>query len=115
MKLLFDQNLSARLVVRLEDLFPQSIHVKTLGMTQSDDSSIWNYARDQGFTLVSKDSDFQQRSLVLGAPPKVVWLRIGNCRTSQIEDLIRIHAVELHTFEREASSSLLILSPAANT
>jgi predicted nuclease of predicted toxin-antitoxin system len=53
MKLLFDQNLSARLVVRLEDLFPQSVHVKTLGMTQSDDSSIWNYARDRGFTLVS--------------------------------------------------------------
>ncbi len=53
MKLLFDQNLSARLVVRLEDLFPQSIHVKTLGMTQSDDSIIWNYARDQGFRLVS--------------------------------------------------------------
>jgi len=72
MKLLFDQNLSSALVSRLSDLFPESIHVKNVGVMQSDDGVIWSYAREHGFTTVSKDSDFQQRSLLFGAPPKVV-------------------------------------------
>ncbi|MBI2518419.1 MAG: DUF5615 family PIN-like protein [Opitutae bacterium] len=110
MKLLFDQNLSGSLVGRLSDLFPESTHVKSTGMTKSDDSAIWNYAKASGFTIVSKDSDFQQRSLLLGAPPKVVWLRVGNCPTSRIEKLLRDHSVELHTFETNPAQSLLILS-----
>lgn len=110
MKLLFDQNLSGSLVGRLSDLFPESAHVKSIGMTQSDDSAIWSYAKTSGFTIVSKDSDFQQRSLLLGAPPKVVWLRVGNCPTSRIEKLLRDHSVELHTFETNPAQSLLILS-----
>ena len=110
MKLLFDQNLSGSLVGRLSDLFPESTHVKSIAMMQSDDSAIWTYAKAGGFTIVSKDSDFQQRSLLLGAPPKVVWLRVGNCPTSQIEKLLRDHSVELHTFEPDPTQSLLILS-----
>ena len=110
MKLLFDQNLSSDLVRRLSDLFPESIHVKDLGMMRSEDGVIWTYARENGFVIVSKDSDFQQRSLVLGAPPKVVWLRVGNCPTRQIEKLLRDHSVELHTFETDELQSLLILS-----
>ena len=110
MKLLFDQNLSRDLVRRLSDLFPQSVHVKDLQMTQSEDSVIWNYARDQGFVIVSKDSDFQQRSLLLGSPPKVVWLRVGNCATKHIEKLLRENSIELHTFETDELQSLLVLS-----
>lgn len=109
MKLLFDQNLSDDLVRTLLDLFPESNHVKILGMMKADDGSVWNYARDNGYVIVSKDSDFQQRSLVLGAPPKVVWLRVGNCPTKQIEKLIRDHSVELHTFEADELQSYLIL------
>jgi len=110
MKLFFDQNLSSDLVRRLSDLFPESSHVKSLGMMTADDDAIWTYARRNGLTIVSKDSDFQQRSMVLGAPPKVVWLRVGNCPTSRIEKLLRDHSVELHTFEVDALQSLLILS-----
>jgi predicted nuclease of predicted toxin-antitoxin system len=110
MKLLFDQNLSSALVVRLSDLFPESNHVKNIRMMKSDDSVIWAYARENGFTIASKDSDFQQRSLLLGAPPKVVWLRVGNCPTSRIEQLIRDRSVELHTFEADPTQSLLVLS-----
>ena len=109
MKLLFDQNLSSDLVRRLADLFPGSNHVKDLGMIRSDDGVIWTYARDNGFMIVSKDSDFQQRSLVLGAPPKVVWLRVGNCPTSRIERMLRDHSVELHTFEADSLQTVLIL------
>ncbi|MEO6243936.1 MAG: DUF5615 family PIN-like protein [Opitutaceae bacterium] len=110
MKLLFDQNLSGNLVGRLSDLFPGSDHVKNLGLTMSDDGMIWRHARDHGFTMVSKDSDFQQLSLFRGAPPKVVWLRVGNCPTRRIETLLRDHSVELHTFEADGLQSLLILS-----
>ena len=110
MKLLFDQNLSGNLVQRLADLFPGSDHVKSLGLMKADDGVIWRHARDHGFTIVSKDSDFQQLSLVRGAPPKVVWLRVGNCPTSRIENLLRDHSVELHTFEADALQSLLVLS-----
>ena len=110
MKLLFDQNLSSDLVRRVTDLFPGSGHVKDFDLMRSDDGAVWTHARDNGFTIVSKDSDFQQRSLVLGAPPKVVWLRVGNCPTSRIEKLLRDHSVELHTFEVDALQSLLILS-----
>jgi len=72
MKILFDQNLSSSLVGQLSDVFPDSDHVKNLGMMLADDIAIWNFARDQDFTIVSKDSDFQQRSLIVGAPPNVV-------------------------------------------
>jgi len=110
MKLLFDQNVSSDLVHRLSDLFPGSTHVKNLGMTKADDDSIWSHARENGMVIVSKDSDFQQRSLLLGAPPKVVWLKVGNCPTKRIEALLRERSAELHTFEEDRLQSLLILS-----
>lgn len=110
MKLLFDQNLSSALVHRLSDLYPECSHVKAFGMTKADDALIWAQAREHDYTIVSKDSDFQQRSLLLGAPPKVAWLRVGNCPTSRIEKLLRDHSVEIHTFESDPLQSLLILS-----
>ncbi len=81
MKLLFDENLSDRLVDRLADLFPGSRHVKELGLEQRDDLVVWQHARDHGFVIVTKDGDFHQLSFLLGSPPKVVWLRLGNCTT----------------------------------
>jgi predicted nuclease of predicted toxin-antitoxin system len=110
MKLLFDQNLSDTLVSRLSDLFPHSAHVKDFSLTHAGDDLIWSRAREQGFVIVSKDGDFQQRSLLFGAPPKVVWLRVGNCPTNRIETLIREHSVTLHTFEADPEQSLLVLS-----
>lgn len=74
MKLLFDQNLSPRLVRLLADLFPGSTHVRDVGLGEADDVTIWTYAGLHGYTIVSKDSDFQQRSLLNGAPPKFIWL-----------------------------------------
>jgi len=90
MKLLFDQNLSPRLVTRLADLFPDSDHVYPLGLDQALDIEVWNYARDNDFILVSKDADFGEMSLLHGHPPKLIWLRLGNCTTSQIERLLRL-------------------------
>lgn len=70
MKLLFDENLSYRLVAALQDIFPGSAHIRDVGLLGAADRHIWPYAGDNGFLLVSKDSDFYQRSMVFGAPPQ---------------------------------------------
>ena len=110
MKLLFDQNLATGLVLRFSDLYPDSTHVRTLGLDASSDTAVWEYAKANGFCIVSKDSDFQQRSLLFGAPPKVVWLRIGNCTTQQIEELLRKYSAEIYTFASDPVETLLALS-----
>jgi predicted nuclease of predicted toxin-antitoxin system len=97
--LLFDENLSRQLVRDLADLYPGSQHVVHLGFERSDDREIWDLARIQGYTIVTQDSDFAERSIMEGAPPKVIWIRIGNSRTSEIQSLL--HA----TIRRSKSSS----------
>jgi predicted nuclease of predicted toxin-antitoxin system len=109
-KLLFDQNLSFRLARILDDVYPGSAHVRPLGMDQADDAAIWQYAAANGFVIVSKDSDFYQRSMVYGSPPKVVWLRIGNCSTGQVADLLRARVADVEAFANDASSTILALS-----
>jgi predicted nuclease of predicted toxin-antitoxin system len=88
-KLLLDENLSDRIVYRILDLYPSSEHVKTLVLTNTDDGIIWEYAKANDFIIVSKDSDFHQRSLLYGHPPKFVYLRIGNSPTSKIVQILR--------------------------
>jgi predicted nuclease of predicted toxin-antitoxin system len=109
MKLLFDQNLSPRLVRRLADIYAGSVHVREIGLTDADDSTIWDYAELNGFAIVSKDSDFQQRSLLYGSPPKFVWLRVGNCPLKTVEELLRKHSVAIHTFGLDDTKAHLML------
>ena len=109
MKLLFDQNLSWPLPQKLADLYPDSQHIREVGMKESQDVDIWDYAKANGFVIVSKDLDFQQRSLLFGYPPKVVRLRVGNCTVQTIEDLLRRHSAVIHTFELNATKSYLAL------
>lgn len=85
MNLLFDQNLSHRLVRSLAEIFPHSSHVRDIGLGRTDDEAVWQYAAAEGFAIVSKDSDFHQLSFLRGHPPKVVWIRRGNCSTDEIE------------------------------
>ena len=85
MKLLFNHNLSPRLVWLLADLYPNSQHVFLLEMDQEDDRVIWDYALQNDYTIVTRDSDYSDLSLVRGFPPKVIWIRCGNCSTSTIE------------------------------
>jgi predicted nuclease of predicted toxin-antitoxin system len=109
MKLLFDQNLSPRLARLLADIYPESVHVREVGLRDADDSTIWQYAEAHGYAIVSKDSDFQQRSLLHGAPPKFIWLRVGNCTVKKTEDLLRSYSAALHTFDMDDSKSHLML------
>lgn len=89
MKLLFDQNLSFKLCLRLKDLFPNSQQVRLLGMSDSNDRDIWRHSAENDFIIVTQDSDFADLAALLGSPPKVLWLRCGNQPTSMIEDLLR--------------------------
>lgn len=110
MKLLFDENLSPRLVHLLADLFPGSSHVRDTGLQAAGDSSVWDYARMNGLLLVSKDADMHDLSLLLGAPPKVIWVRLGNCSTAEVEDLLRREIDAIQAFHEDDTVSLLALS-----
>ena len=109
MKLLFDENLSPKLVAALIDAFPDSVHVDRVGLASATDDAVWVYARKQGYTLISKDSDFHERSLLQGYPPKVIWLRHGNCTNKQIEIILRNKAEEIHTLLNDPEAAFLIL------
>jgi predicted nuclease of predicted toxin-antitoxin system len=108
-KLLFDENLSPRLVELLRRDFPDSVHVRSVGLLGADDGRVWDHARDQGFVIVSKDNDFRQRSFLWGAPPKIIWLSVGNAGTLAVAALLRAEGPKIHSFEAEAEATLLIL------
>jgi predicted nuclease of predicted toxin-antitoxin system len=107
MKLLFDQNLSFKLCQALADLFPNSSQVGLLGLERADDHEIWEYARANGFTLVSLDVDFAEMASMLGPTPKVIWLRCGNRRTSTVESILRHHADTIRMFEEDSDAACL--------
>jgi len=109
-KLLFDQNLSHRLVALLAAEFPGSQHVRDLGMAAASDPVVWAYAAKEGFVIVSKDTDFQQRAVLRGHPPKVVWVRLGNCSTADVADLLRSRFADLVAFEADVTASFLAVS-----
>ncbi len=81
MKLLFDQNLSPRLPLLLGNLYPGSVHVREVHLSTASDTAIWEYAKRHEFTIVSKDSDFQRRSLLFGHPPNFVGCALGTARS----------------------------------
>jgi predicted nuclease of predicted toxin-antitoxin system len=110
-KLLFDANLSPRLEQRLSSQFPQSAHVFGCGDIAEDDDLIWEFAKSNGFVIVSKDKDFQQMSLLLGAPPKVVLLRLGNSATAQVEHLLRTRLDTIKSFVASPDKALLVIGP----
>jgi predicted nuclease of predicted toxin-antitoxin system len=108
-KLLFDHNLSPRLIKHLADLYPDSNHVYLLGLDQSPDEEVWEFARRGGFLLVTKDADFSDLCLLLGFPPKVIWIRRGNCATAAIEAILRNHHEDIALLERDEVVGVLTL------
>jgi predicted nuclease of predicted toxin-antitoxin system len=110
LKLLLDENLSVRLVERLSLAYPGTAHLRTVGLSRSSDEEVWRFAAANGFCIVSKDEDFHQRSFLRGHPPKVVWIRRGNCSTREIEAMLLKHSAELIAFESHDDASFLALS-----
>ncbi len=110
MRLLFDENLSHRLAELLADHFPNSTHVRNVGLKASNDPEVWKYAVENGLVIVSKDSDMHDRSLLFGFPPKVIWIRLGNCSTREVEELILREIGSVTQFINDEFASFLALS-----
>jgi predicted nuclease of predicted toxin-antitoxin system len=108
-KLLVDENLSRRLVERLADLFPDSRHVASVNLLQSPDIIVWEYAKSNGFSIVTADADFYELATTLGPPPKVIWLRGCDYPTAVAERLIRTQAVRVMEFLEDAERAVLIV------
>lgn len=110
MKLLFDENLSPKLVHALADIFPDSAHVDRIGFGGSSDNDVWDYAKANGFTLVSKDSDFFNLSMLYGHPPKVIWIKRGNCTNRQIQLLLRNKLEAINSFIQDDQVSFIAVT-----
>ena len=110
MKLLVDNNLSTRLIEILAERFADSTHVRIVGLATASDREIWDFAKANDYTIISKDSDFHQMSFLFGSPPKVVWIRRGNCTTQEIADLLRAHFEDIERFEKEDAAAFLVIN-----
>jgi predicted nuclease of predicted toxin-antitoxin system len=108
-KLLFDENLSPRLVLAISDLFPGSRHVEDCGLLSEPDEQVWRYAHANRLTIVTKDSDFAEMSKLLGSPPKVIWLKIGNCTTARAEFVLVNLGSRIQDFLTRGHDNCLIL------
>ena len=109
MKLLLDENLSPRLVESLADVYPGSQHVHHVKLGGAEDSAVWDYAKLHGFAIVSKDSDFAERSVLESRPPKVIWIRLGNCSTADVESMLRSALETVRAFIEQDEETCLQL------
>jgi len=109
MKLLLDENLSSRLVKALSDLYPNTEHVGNLGLSAAEDGAVWDYAKANGFAIVSKDSDFAERSVLESDPPKIIWIRLGNCSSNELLELLRMQHEAIRRFLEEEQETCLLL------
>jgi predicted nuclease of predicted toxin-antitoxin system len=107
--LLFDQNISPRLVSRLADIYPGAVHVSTLGMGAVLDVEIWQYAHDHNYMIVTKDADFSELGIVKGFPPKIIWIRRGNCSTQDMESILRENYPAISTLSADSETGILAL------
>lgn len=109
MKLLLDQNLSRKLIQKIADLYPGSCHITAVLSETAGDYEVWKYAKEAGFVIVTKDDDFDQRSILSGSPPKVIWIRLGNCKTADVASLLRHSQKVILRFSEDDEKSILPL------
>lgn len=110
MKLLLDENLSPRLAPLLASQYPGSTQIELLGLRGTTDTAVWELAKSEGYVIVSKDNDFRQRSFQYGAPPKVIWLKVGNAGTPAIAQLLAQSRALMERFVADPDEALLVLS-----
>lgn len=111
MRLLFDHNLSHKLVRRLADIFPDSTQTRLLGLGQASDAVVWDQAREHALTIVTLDADFADLSILRGYPPKVIWLRCGNSTVGEVEALLRRHQEQIEHLASDAEAGCLEIWP----
>ena len=109
MKLLFDHNLPPSLVRRLANLFPLSVHVYTIGLDRARDVEIREFAAGEGFIIVTKDADFSDLCVLRGFPPKIIWIRRGNCTVDDLHQLLREQYEQIEALNADPSIGVLTL------
>lgn len=109
MRLLFDEQLSARLCSLLAEPYPESLHVRQMGLGGAADEAVWRAAAEHGCLLVTKDEDFHRLAVLRGAPPQVVWLRIGNASTDDVARLLRERREDMLRFASQEEASFLAI------
>ena len=107
MKLLLDQNLSWRLLQEINASFPGSAQIRLLGMETATDAALWTFARNEGYTIVTKDSDFVELSTLYGPPPKVIWLKLGNVSSNLVRSKLSEHAETIKEFLSDVEDGVL--------
>jgi len=107
--LLFDEHLSPKLCLRLAKEFPGSVHVHDAGLGNTPDITVWDFALSEGLIIVTKDSDFPDFQSKMGFPPKIVWIRIGNSTTKEIEQLLRVNCDKVFELAEGDDHGLLII------
>lgn len=107
MKLLLDENLSRRIIPVIEPVYPESSQIALLGMDSANDRQVWAYAQQNGFILVTQDSDFHEMSALYGHPPKVIWLKCGNQPRWRIVEILLSIQTEVAAFEGNPDLSCL--------
>ncbi len=108
-RLLFDEPLSEQLCESLADLFPEALHVRVLGKGGAGDTTVWDLALEYGCMVVSKDGDFHRLAVLRGAPPKFIWVRLGNCRTADVARLLRDRYEDIVRFSEQDEAAVLEL------
>ena len=107
--LLFDHNLSPKLIQRLADLYPNAEHVYLLGLDKANDRMVWEYARNHDYIIITKDVDYGELLLLYGFPPKIIWIRRGNCSTHSIEALLRDNFEAIETMSDDPNTGIITL------
>lgn len=106
--MLLDENLSPKIVTPLQEVFAGIRHVRDFGSLGATDTTVWNLARENNLTIVTKDgNDFIHLISLHGIPPKVIWIRKGNCPTAEIIELMRAHALHILSFIRDNERGVL--------
>ena len=108
-RLFFDEQLSEELCDALADIFPDSMHIRLLGHGGARDTTVWDLARTHGCLVVSKDEDFHRLVVLRGAPPKFIWIRLGNCSTDDIARLLRRSYDDIMRFSEQDEATVLEL------
>lgn len=103
MKLLFDQNISYKILKLILDDFPESTTIKNCNLIDQSDKVIWDFAKANNFTIVTQDSDFNDFNLLYGFPPKIIWIRLGNIQTSTLSQVLIAHKKEIHDFKENSN------------
>ena len=109
MKFLVDENLSPRIATAFQGEHPGSTHVHWVDLGSAPDDEVWQFARENAFTIVTQDADYHERSLFRGFPPKVIWVRMGNVSTAQIEAALRSHHDAINRLEADPELAVLII------